>query len=99
MAQQLNAAQRLLARSALDHVRQVEKLYDTLKSRHVPAVLNKTDYTIGFKSDTESVLRALELMGFHKHGQSHGDTVLSDGHSDIRLYEPREDWHPVLQVM
>lgn len=95
---QLNAMQRLLARSALDHVRNVEKLYDTLKSRHVPAILNKTDYTIGFKSDTESVLRALELMGFRKHGSGHHGTMLSDGSQEVRLCEPHEDWHPILQV-
>jgi hypothetical protein len=96
---ELNAMTRLTARSALDHVRAVEKLFDVLKSRHVPAVLNKTDYTIGFKCDTESVLRALDLMGFEKHGTNKNGTMLSNGHSTLRVFEPREDWHPVLQVI
>jgi hypothetical protein len=99
MQQQFNAMQRLIARSALDHTRNVEKLYDTLKSRHVPATLNKTDYTIGFKMDMESVLRALDLIGFRKHGSHGNGYMLSDGHTEVRLFEPREDWHPVLQVI
>jgi hypothetical protein len=65
----------------------------------IPAILNKTDYTIGFKMDMESVLRALDLIGFRKHGSHGNGYVLSDGHTDIRLFEPREDWHPVLQVI
>lgn len=92
---ELKALDRLIARSALDHVRQVESLYDTLRSRRVPAVLNKTDYTIGFKAPLEQVERALGLMGFHKGKNG----IMEDGTTTIRLVEPREDWHPVLQVI
>lgn len=95
---QLNAMYRLLA-YANDHERKVERLYDTLKSRHVPAVLNKSDYTISFKSDTPSVLRALEKMGFHKNGADHNRTMLSDGLQKVQLFEAREGWSPVLQVI
>lgn len=96
---QLNAMQRLLAHTALDHARRVEQLYDTLRSRHIPATLNQADYTISFRSDTESVLRALEMMGFHKNGSHPNRTMLSNGHQEVRLFEPREGWPPVLQVI
>lgn len=62
-------------------------------------VLNKTDYTIGFRSDTEQVLRALGLMGFRKNGTSHNGMMLSDGHQEIRLFEPREGWPPIAQLL
>ena len=99
----MHALQRLIAtqveaKSALTHVREVEGLYDALKKR-LPAVLNQTDYTIGFKCEMGRVLRVLDLLGFTKTG-SHGTTVtLKDAHHEVQVMEPREGWNPVLQVL
>jgi hypothetical protein len=98
----MNALDRLVSTevrgSALDHVREVEKLYDALKKR-CPAILNKIDYTIGFRCETARVLRVLLLLGFSDHS-AHGTVhTLRNKDHQVRVMEPRDGWNPVLQVL
>jgi hypothetical protein len=82
------AAQRLVADAQASH------LFTELKPR-LPAVFNRIDDTIGFKCETGRVLRVLDLLGFRKEGNN----TFRNKDYRVRIFEPRDGWNPVLQVL
>ncbi len=83
-----------------DHEKEmkVKRLFQLLVKR-LPAVLNKTDYTIGFKCDMPRILRVLDLLGFHMDLDGKATKILHNNEFKIRLVVPREDWFPILQYI
>jgi hypothetical protein len=97
----MNALARLIelrASPELQRVMAIEKLHHLLAKR-LPAVLNKTDYTIGFKCDAPRVLRVLDLLGFRTESDARTSKVLSNKEFRIRIVIPREEWCPILQYL
>jgi hypothetical protein len=101
MAFRLNAAARLIEskKSMLDKVLCVEKLYADLKARNVPAVLNKVDHTILFRYEMPNVVQALKYMGWRKSGIDGTSVYMQGPDCEVKLYEPRAGWNPVLKVI
>jgi len=105
----MNALHRLYATNvvhsdldSLDHeyIQTVENLFRDLKKRHLPAILNKPDYSISFRCEISRVLRVLMLLGFDDYDAEEGNVhLLRKQNHQISIREPRSGWDPVLQVI